>query len=346
MHSGKQIIITATIFLAAQFGRAESATCTHAADLFRQHAWAAAADAFALCEKADPGQTDALLYRGKALVNSGDFAGASVALESYVSGHTNSDDALYLLGYVRFRQDQPKESLSFFNRAAKLRNPQAGDLKIAALDYVLLNDYANAARYLEQSVRMDPSDLETRYHLGRVRYQQNKFEDAIAAFEAVLQRDPTNLKAEDNLGLCLEAKNQNQAAIAAYRKAIELDTASSSHSEQPYLNLGKLLTTLNRAGEAVPLLSQAVKIQPQSAASHYELGRAEFALEYFDEARAQLEDAVRIEPGNSSSHYLLGRTYSRLGRSPEAAEQFKLTETLIRQKNGRSGGMASKPIEH
>ena len=319
----------------------QTGVCERAAELFRERAWTEAATAFGDCEKSAPGRTDALLFRGKALVNSGEFTGAASSLESYCAQHPTSDDALYLLGYVRFRQDQPKESLVLFARAAKLKEPQAGDLKIAALDYVLLDDYASAARYLEQSLQMNPKDFEARYHLGRVRYQQNKFDEAIAAFEAVLQEDPRNEKAEDNLGLCLEAKNQNQAAIAAYRKAIELDSASALHSEQPYLNLGKLLTTLNQPSDAAPLLARAVEIQPTSSAAHYELGRAEFALEHFDDARGQLEDAVRIEPGNSSSHYLLGRTYARLGKSREAAEQFKLTESLIRKKNGRSGGMAS-----
>lgn len=320
---------------------AQTEICAQASNLFHDHQWAEAAGMYQKCETAFPGKTDALLSRGKALVNLGDYANASASIEQYVSGHPQSDDALYLLGYIRFRQDRPKESLEMFQRAAKLKAPEASDLKIAALDYVLLSDYDNAGRYLEQSLKMNPDDLEARYHLGRVRYQQNQFDSAIAAFEEVLRQEPNNVKAEENLGLCLEAKEQNTAAIAAYRKAIEFESTAAVKTEQPYLDLGKLLTTLNRATEAVPVLSEAVMIQPKSAAAHYELGRAQFAVENLDAALTQLEQAVQLDPQNSSAHYLLGRIYKRTGKNEEAAAQFKVTEQLIQKHKTQMGGMAS-----
>lgn len=316
--------------------------CELGASAFQQHQWAQAASAYADCEKLSPGRTDALLYRAKALVNLEDFTEAAGDLESYVVLNPRSDDALYLLGYVRFRRSHPRESLATFARAAKIRPPQSSDLKIAALDYVLLNDYADAARYLEQSLTMNPADDEARYHLGRVRYQQNKFDLAIAAFRVVLQHDPSNLKAHNNLGLCLEAKEQTSAAIAEYRTAIDLDAKSTEHTEQPYLNLGKLLNTLNRPQEAATALAQAVTIAPTSAPSYYELGRAQFSLNHLEEAQSELENAVKLDPQNSSTHYLLGRVFSRMGKADEAAAEFKLTENLIHQKNAKTGGMGSE----
>jgi tetratricopeptide (TPR) repeat protein len=321
----------------ATWARAES--CASAASLFRQHRWAEAADAYSSCEASAPGQTDALLYRGKALVNANQFAAAAQSLDAYLKTHSQSDDALYLQGYVRFRQDQPRESLETFQRAAKLKRPAAADLKIAALDYVLLEDYNSAARYLEESLRLNPGDLEARYHLGRVRYQLNQFDAAISAFESVLKANPGDLKAQNNLGLCLEGKNEVAAALAAYHKAINLDAAA--HSEQPYLNLGKLLLTLNRNAEAVDWLQKAVSIAPQSSSAHYELGRAQLSLNQLEPARAQLEQAIRLNDNESSPHYLLGRIYKRLGRDADAAAQFAITEQLIRSQNAKSGGMSS-----
>jgi protein O-mannosyl-transferase len=140
--------------------------------------------------------------------------------------------------------------------------------------------------------------------------------------------------------LCLEAKNRSEEAVAAYKLAIELDSASATHTEQPYLNLGKLFNTLDRAPEAVAPLSQAIKFLPKSATAHYELGRAQFALGRMEEAESELEVAARLDPANSSPHYLLGKIYRRLGKSQQATEQFKLTEELIRQHEKESAGMA------
>jgi tetratricopeptide (TPR) repeat protein len=338
----RQVVLPAAFLLVSGVVHAAADVCQDAASQFHARSWAQAAQTFADCEKVSPGQSDALLYRSKALVNLSQFAEAAKSLETYIAAHPRSDDALYLLGYVRFRQDQPKESLAMFTRAAEVKGPEAGDLKIAALDYVLLNDYTSAARYLEQSLQMNPSDLEARYHLGRVRYQQNQFDAAIAAFEEVLRQDPTNGKAEDNLGLCLEAKNRTEAALAAYQKAIELDKVATVHNEQPYLNLGKLLNTLDRAQEAILLLSEALAIAPQSPVAEYELGRSQFLLGQFGDALPHLQRAAKLDPRNSAPHYLLGRLYKRTGKTAEAAAEFKLTEELMRARTPQSGGMTSR----
>ena len=310
-------------------------------EFFRQRQWSDAATAFQQYEKAQPGKSDARLYAAKSLINVGQIKEAASTLEPYVANNPNSQDAVYLLAYLRFREDRPRESLKLFTAAAKLKTPTSDDLKIVSLDYVLLNDYDDAGRYLEESLKMDPDNLEARYHLGRVRYQQNKFDQAIAAFQEVVRRDPANVKAEDNLGLSLEGKNQTTQAIAAYRKAIDLDAAAAAHDEEPYLDLGILLEKLNRGPEAVPLLLRATQIAPRSSKARYELGKAYFAANHFDDARMQIEEAVRLDNSNSANHYLLGRVYQRLGKKDLAARQFAMTEDLIGKQNSNATGMSA-----
>ena len=327
------------LFATATRSFSQTASLAAAQALFQQRQWGPAADAFDKVEKAQPGATDALLYRGKCLVNLDRWSEAAASLENYIGGHEQSDDAVYLLAYVRFREDKPADSLRLYTQAAKLKSPTADDLKIVALDYVLLNDYSDAGHYLELALKMDPGNTEALYHLGRVRYQQNRFDDAIAAFQEVLKREPFNAKAEDNLGLSLEAKNEVGPAIAVYQKAIDMDKAASTHSEQPYLNLGSLLSKSNRAPEAVPLLQSAEHIAPKSAKVRYELGKTYFNLGRTEDARGEAEEAVRLKPEDASAHYLLGRIYHRLGKSDLEAKEFALTEGLIRAKGGT--GMAS-----
>jgi superkiller protein 3 len=311
-------------------------------EMFRQRRWAEAAAAFETCDRQNPGKTDALLYRGKALVNLRQFDVAAAVLRTYAQSTPQSADAAYLLAYISFREDKPTESLRLFSDAAKLTPPTANDLTIAALDYVLLNQYSDAAHYLELSLQMNPEDVETRYHLGRVRYQQNQFDLAIAAFQEVIQRDPANVKAFDNLGLSLEAKNQVEAATTAYRRAIELDEKAASHSHQPYLDLGALLSKSNHIDQAIPLLARATEINPSEFQAHYELAKAYFDSTQWEPARQQAEAAVKLSPKDSSGHYLLGRIYQRLGRKELANDEFQRTSELIRDKNTNSPrGMAS-----
>jgi tetratricopeptide (TPR) repeat protein len=177
-----------------------------------------------------------------------------------------------------------------------------------------------------------------------VRYQQNQFDQAIAAFQEVLKRDPSHVKAEDNLGLSLEAENKMDLAMAAYQKAILLDASSSLHNEQPYLNLGVLLAKVNRAGDALPLLAKAVQIDPKSEKIRYQLGKTYFDLNRLAESQQEAEEAVKLNPGDVPSHYLLARIYQRQGKQELAQEQFRLTESLVQQSKAATGasGMASK----
>jgi tetratricopeptide (TPR) repeat protein len=311
-------------------------------ELFRQQQWNGAIVAFEEYEKAHPGISDAPLYAAKSLINLEKIQDAANMLDGYVAVHPASDDAVSLLAYIRFRQDKPKQSLQLFTAAARLKTPSADDLKIVALDYVLLNDYTDAAHYLEESLKMDPFNLEARYHLGRVLYQQNKFDGAIAAFEEVLRHDPNNVKAEENLGLSLEGRNDTNRAIAAYRKAIEMDQSSKAPSEQPYLDLGILLEKLNRAAEAEPLLKKATQLAPNSSKARYEFGKACFSLNRYEEAQKETEEAVRLNNADSASHYLLGRIYQRLGKKKLATQQFALTNDLIGKRNATAvEGMSS-----
>jgi tetratricopeptide (TPR) repeat protein len=332
-------IIAITILLATSC-LAQSNDYGDALVLFRQRDWAKAAAAFQEIEKKQPAATDALLYQGKCLVNLARFDEAADTLQAYIANHPQSDDALYLFGYVRFRQNKPDDSLKLFTAAAKIKTPTADDLKIVSLDYVLLKDYADAGHYLEEALKMDPKNIEARYHLGRVRYQQNQFDQAIAAFEEVLKSDPTNVKAEANLGLCLEGLNQMEPAMTAYRKAIEWDKSSIVHNEQPYLNLGVLLGKSNRPEDAIPLLTRAAEIDPNSSQIRYELGKAYFDSGRFKEAQSATVEAIRLKPNDSSAHYLLGRIYHRMGMADLSAQEFKLTETLQKTQDTKKSGLA------
>ncbi|HET8635426.1 MAG TPA: tetratricopeptide repeat protein, partial [Acidobacteriaceae bacterium] len=111
---------------------------------FSAHQYAKAAPLFAAAEAANPGHSDALLYEGKSLANVNRFAEAEAVLRRYWSQHPQSADALYMLGFVLNREDKPKESLNTYTQAARLSTPKSDDLKVVALDYVMLNDYPDA----------------------------------------------------------------------------------------------------------------------------------------------------------------------------------------------------------
>jgi Flp pilus assembly protein TadD len=301
---------------------------------FRSGNYASAASLLARAESNSPGKTDALLYQAKALVHLQNFTAAEDALRRYLSTRADSADALYVLGFVLNRENRAAESLRTYTQAAALAPPTGEDLKIVGLDYVLLDDYADAIKWLEKAVERDARNADAWYYLGRAYYTKAHRDDARKAFLTVLDIDPRNVRAKNNLGLILETDGQTAAALDAYRTAIAWQEPSAHPSEQPYVNLGNLLMEQGQTKEAMPALQRAVAIAPNNAYCRMTLGMAYRQLGQMQDAQRELEKATQLEPENAKAHYQLGRLYKELHQSDRAQAEFKKTADLQAQASG------------
>ncbi len=295
---------------------------------FRAGNYLSAAVLFADAETASPGTTDALLYQAKSLVHLQDFAGAERALRGYVRSHPDSSDALYMLGFVLNRQNRPAESLASYTKAAAITRPMADDLKIVGLDYALLDDYADAIKWLEKAVTLDSTNKDAWYYLGRAYYTKSRLIEARKAFLRVLDLDPRDSKAENNLGLIFESSAQPEAAIEAYRSAIAWQEQSPHPSEQPYVNLGNLLMEQGRTEEAIGPLEKAVALAPENGFCHLKLGIAYLRAQQLEGAQRELEKATQLEPDNAAAHYQLGKLYKAIHAPDRAKAEFERTAEL------------------
>jgi len=304
---------------------------------FSKGNFSSAAALFARAEEAAPGTTDALLYESKAYIHLAKFTAAEGALRRYLLVHAASGDALYLLGYVLHREGKATESLETYTKAAQHRIPAGDDLKIVGLNYVLLNDYSDAIKWLEKAVEAEPKNKEAWYFLGRAYYTKSRVPEARKAFLTVLELDPRDAKAENNLGLILESEAQPDAAMDAYRRAIQWQEQSVRPREQPFLNLGSLLMEQSRVGEALPLLQKAVALAPRDAICRLKLGTAYLRLGKLTDAQRGLEKAVQLAPDDPAAHYQLGKLYKEMKALDRAKAEFDRTAEL------QSRAASSKP---
>ena len=304
---------------------------------FSKGHFSSAAALFARAEEAAPGRTEALLYESKAYIHLEQFTAAESAVRRYLLVHATSGDVLYLLGYILHREGKATESLETYTRAAKHQTPAGDDLKIIGLNYVLLNDYPNAIKWLEKAVEAEPKNKEAWYFLGRAYYTKSRVPEARKAFLTVLGLDPRDAKAENNLGLILESEALPDAAMEAYRKAIQWQEQSVRPSEQPYLNLGSLLMEQSRVGDAIPLLQKAVELAPEDAICRLKLGTAYLRLGKLTDAQRDLEKAVQLAPDDPAAHYQLGKLYKEMKALDRAKAEFDRTAEL------QSRAASSKP---
>ncbi len=268
-------------------------------------------------EQADP------LRDAKSEANGGSLEKADRAVRSYLVAHPDSADGHFLLGLILFKQGKPTESLSEHTEGAKHHDPGAAELKIVALDYVLLGDYANADHWLTRSLEWNPKDSQGWYYLGRTKYNENRFDEARIAFEQCLKLDPKNVKAEDNLGLSHQALGQTADALTAFHNAIAWQAQLLKKNSGPFINMGILLLEQNKVEEAVAYLSEAVEISPEEPRAHEQLGKAYSRQNDLERAQVELEKAVSLTPDNAALHFMLGQMYRKRGINDKAKVELE-----------------------
>lgn len=266
------------------------------------------------------------------LIDAADFKRAESALRVYLANEDQSAQAHEMLAYCLLRQNRPKDSLAEYTRAAALERPSSAMLEHVGQDYVLLDDWADAERWTMRAVQMDPKNADAWYSLGRIRYHDQRFADAMACFQAALKLAPRSVKAENNIGLTFEAMNRQDEAIAAYRQAIawQDSAAPGELNEQPLLNLAIVLLHRGELDEAEQLLARAETLAPKDPRVREQLGHVYLQRQNWSRAAEELKGACTLDPANGSLHFLLGQAYRHLGRTAEAKAEFDESARLAR----------------
>ena len=299
-------------------------------------------------ESTDP---ETLLGRARMLADQGKVEEAGRIARQYLSQKPDSAEGHYLLGLILFKENQlgpvvtdaydappasvakyrsekAKESLAEYTEGAKLATPSAFDLKIVGLNYVLLGDLSGADKWLTRSLAWNPGDADGWYYLGRAKYGENRFEEAVEAFKRSLELEPQNVKARDNLGLAYAGLNRAEDAMAAFHSAIQMQEMLEKKDVGPFVNLGSLLLDQNRASDALPHLVEAVAIAPEQSKCHELLGKAYSLLNRLPEAQMELEKAVALAPQSAHLHFMLGQIYRKRGLTEKAKNEFEKMSRL------------------
>ena len=268
------------------------------------------------------------LAQARTSLHAGDLARAEAQTRAFIAAHPDSAEAMYLLGRILEDRKQATESLAWFTKAAAIATPSGEDLRVVAMDYVLLNAYPQAIHWLTSSVAQDPGNAEAWYDLGRARMMQGDYAAAKAPLLRALTLQPGMAKAENNLGVIYEEQNESGAAAKAYQQAIEWQRAEAHPSEQPFLKLGALLLEQGQTAEALRLLRRAIEIKPDNVRCNQQLARALEQQGDLSGAIAHMQQAIAQQPRSASLHYQLGQMYRRNSQPENAKHELDLSQQL------------------
>ena len=101
------------------------------------------------------------------------------------------------------------------NNVATLANLAAIELDLNHLETAEIN--------IKQAVALAPDDPYSLFVLGRLKFQQKKFDEAVDAFSLAAKADPQDAQIQNFLGLALSEKGLRGPAETALRRAVQLD---------------------------------------------------------------------------------------------------------------------------
>ena len=112
--------------------------------------------------------------------------------------------------------------------------------------------------------------------------------------------------------------------IEAYKQAIRIKPDLA----EAHYNLGVIYDKLGMYKKAMEAFKQAIRIKPDLAEAHCNLGATYDKLGMYKKAIEAYKQAIRIKPDLAEAHYNLGVVYLILNDRGSALEQYKILKTL------------------
>ena len=159
--------------------------------------------------------------------------------------------------------------------------------------------------------------------LSVVTWRRNgDYRSALSLWADTVARCPANAFAHNNLGCELaNLPGRTPAAIAQYEEALRLKPDDA----EAHNNLGYAFNAEGRTGEAIAELEAALRSRPDYAEAHNNLGTVlEKMPGRLNDAIAQYEEALRLKPDDAEAHNNLGNALERMpGRLAGAIAQYE-----------------------
>jgi tetratricopeptide (TPR) repeat protein len=237
----------------------------------------------------DPQNEVARLRLAQALLTGGNDAEAVTCLQDYTSKQPSDFAGYYLLGHA----------------------------------YRHLNQLPEARKALEQAVRINPGDYKTRYEFGVVLERLGLADLARQQLEAATRMNTEEPQAHLELSKVLRGLKESDAANHELQKFHGLEakdrekkTAAALHAQAiTAMKQGDALRAISIYREAVRLDSSDPQLQYDFALALGEGGDPH-------EQELRLQQTLKLDPNFARAHNQLGLLYMNTGKTAEAKEEF------------------------
>jgi len=266
----------------------------------------------------NPSDVNALRLLGYTYYSQNDFTRAEDALLRAIKLTPNDVQLLYNLGFCQLFAQNIPNAIKTFEKILKIKP----DVPEAYLNlgnaYISLNDLQRGESYYSQAVALRPDYHDAIFNLGTTYKKMNRLEDAERAFRKTSSLNPTSSENLYQLAVVLQARGKNQEAIATYKEALKYEP----DSPRILYNLGVAHKDLDRYSEAVRFFKTVVAAQPENIKALNNLGITYHEINQMEAALEAFRRAIAVSPEFAEAYSNMGNVLLDEERFEEAVDAY------------------------
>ncbi|HOC16907.1 MAG TPA: tetratricopeptide repeat protein [Vicinamibacterales bacterium] len=162
------------------------------------------------------------------------------------------------------------------------------------------NDYDTALAKFNEAITLLPSCYDCYYNIGFAQAQKKEYDKAEESFKKAIELKADYVEAYNGLATVYNAQKRFDDAQAASQKAAELASAGGATGGgggvDALYNQGVIAWNAGKAEDAKKHFEEAIKLNPQHADSHYQLGMCYVNLGNLAEAAGMFEKYLTLAP--------------------------------------------------
>src|ERR1700722_4045083 len=326
--------------------------------------------------KANPHDSEALVYRSQIQISNGVTNDAVAALETVVKDDPSNSEAHYVLG-VAFKKLRNAERAEYEWREAVRLRPDLlealqalagaalgrGDMdaldqeatEIIRLQPLFPEGYAlralanlNRKRFLlaevdvRKAIEVAPQSSFGYVQMGNLKFSEKQFADAARAYQAGLDRNPNSKDALRGLISTYIAQKRVDLAISPANAQIAKAPSNSGF----YHLLGTVLFQQRKdLSGAAAALTKAVQLDQNNTDARIKLGQVQTAEGHVDDAIGTYQQGIKNNPQEASFYVLLGQLLQWRRDWTGATEAYQKALAIMPENPLASNDLASVMLQ-
>jgi len=273
--------------------------------------------------QANPDMPEARFLLGKAMLESGDFAGAEAELRKALHLKYPLDAVAPPLAKALLAKGQAKILIDEFGKTELTQSPaQASLLTSLVTAYAMQGNMEQSKASLNAALAAQPGYPPALMQQAQEKARQHDFEGALALIDEVISKSPESYEAWKLQGdIHLYAKGKLSEALTAYQKTIQIKPdLLAGHSA-----IITILLQQGKPAEAEEHIAQLKKIAPNHPRTQYHEAQLAFEKKDFKLAKTLVQQVLSASPTHIPALQLAGAIALQLNSLPQAQDYLNKT---------------------